>query len=575
MFKLSRFLKPYTLPIAGVLVFVFFQSLAELFLPTLMADIVDIGIVNADIGYIIRVGGIMLLVAIGGVTCTIFVNLLSSRAAMSFGKDLRDRVFTHVQAFSLHEFDKIGTASLITRTTNDITQVQMVLIMILRMMVSAPLMFIGGIIMALSRDVQLSRVIVVTIPLIAAVIAFIAIKATPLFKAMQVKLDKLNLVLRENLTGIRVIRAFNRIDQEKRRFNEANLDLTDTAIKVNKIMATIMPALILSLNFTTVAIIWFGSARIDTGNLQVGDLMAFLQYVMLIMFSLIMVSMMFVMLPRASASAVRINQVLDAAPGITDPSQPKSNSGLSGCVEFKDVTFSYPGAEKPAVSNISFSAGPGEVTAIIGSTGSGKTTLFNLMLRFYDLDSGYIVIDGIDNREMTQKQLRAKIGYVPQLSLLFAGTVADNIRFGKQDATDEEVKEAATIAQAAEFITELQDVFDAQVDQGGANFSGGQKQRLAIARALVRKPEIYIFDDSFSALDFRTDAKVRAALKKETGESTVFIIAQRVSTVMGANRIIVMHDGCIAGMGTHKELLESCDIYREIVLSQFSEEEIA
>ena len=575
MFKLSRFLKPYTLSIAGVLVFVFFQSLAELFLPTLMADIVDIGIVTADIGYIIRVGGIMLLVAVGGVTCTIFVNLLSSRAAMSFGKDLRDRVFTHVQAFSLHEFDKIGTASLITRTTNDITQVQMVLIMILRMMVSAPLMFIGGIIMALSRDVQLSRVIVVTIPVIAVVIALIAMKVTPLFKAMQVKLDKLNLVLRENLTGIRVIRAFNRIDQEKRRFNEANRDLTDTAIKVNKIMASIMPALILSLNFTTVAIIWFGSARIDTGNLQVGDLMAFLQYVMLIMFSLIMVSMMFVMLPRASASAVRINQVLDAVPDITDPHQLKTDSGLSGCVEFKNVTFSYPGAEKPAVSNISFKAGPGEVTAIIGSTGSGKSTLFNLMLHFYDLDSGSILIDGLDIREMTQKQLRAKIGYVPQLSLLFAGTVADNIRFGKQEAADEEVKQAAAIAQATEFITEMEDGFDALIDQGGANLSGGQKQRLAIARALVRKPEIYIFDDSFSALDFRTDAKVRAALKKETGESTVFIIAQRVSTVMGANRIIVMHDGCLAGIGTHKELLESCSIYREIVFSQFSEEEIA
>jgi ATP-binding cassette, subfamily B, multidrug efflux pump len=575
MFKLSRFLKPYALSIVGVLVFVFFQSLAELFLPTLMADIVDIGIVTGDIEFIIRVGGIMLLVAVGGVICTIFVNLLSSRAAMSFGKDLRDRVFTHVQAFSLHEFDKIGTASLITRTTNDITQVQMVLIMILRMMLSAPLMFIGGIIMALSRDVQLSRVIVVTIPIIAVVIAFIAMKATPLFKAMQVKLDKLNLVLRENLTGIRVIRAFNRIDQEKRRFNEANRDLTDTAIKVNKIMASIMPALILSLNFTTVAIIWFGSARIDTGNLQVGDLMAFLQYVMLIMFSLIMVSMMFVMLPRASASAVRINQVLDAVPGITDPPQLKTDRGLRGCVEFLNVTFSYPGAEKPAVSKISFSAGPGEVTAIIGSTGSGKTTLFNLMLRFYDLDSGSILVDGLDIREMAQKQLRSKIGYVPQLSLLFAGTVADNIRFGKQEATDEEVKQVADIAQATEFITEMQDGFEALVDQGGANLSGGQKQRLAIARALVRKPEIYIFDDSFSALDFRTDAKVRAALKKETGESTVFIIAQRVSTVMRANRIIVMHDGCIAGIGTHKELLESCSIYREIVFSQFSEEEIA
>ncbi|MCJ7772969.1 MAG: ABC transporter ATP-binding protein, partial [Desulfobacterales bacterium] len=404
MLKLFRFLKPYTLSITAVLGFVFFQSISELFLPTLMADIVDIGIVTGDTGYILRIGGIMILVAVGGVFCTILGNLLSSRAAMSFGKDLRSRVFAHVQAFSRHEFDQIGTASLITRTTNDITQVQMVLIMILRMMISAPLMFIGGIIMALSRDVQLSVTIIAIIPVIAAVIALIAVKAIPLYKSMQVKLDKLNLVLRENLTGIRVIRAFNRIDQEKKRFNEANLDLTDTAIKVNKILAIVMPALILSLNFTTVAVIWFGSARIDSGHMQVGDLMAFLQYVMLIMFSLIMVSMMFVMIPRASASASRINRVLDAVPGIKDPQRVKTDSGSKGCVEYKDVTFSYPGAEKPAVSNISFSAGPGEVTAIIGGTGSGKSTLFNLMLRFYDLDSGAILLDGVDIRDMTQER---------------------------------------------------------------------------------------------------------------------------------------------------------------------------
>ena len=575
MLKLFRFLKPYTLSITAVLVFVFFQSISELFLPTLMADIVDIGIVTGDTGYILRIGGIMILVAVGGVFCTILGNLLSSRTAMSFGKDLRGLVFAHVQAFSRHEFDQIGTASLITRTTNDITQVQMVLIMILRMMVSAPLMFIGGIIMALSRDVQLSGTIVAIIPVIAAVIALIAIKAIPLYKSMQVKLDKLNLVLRENLTGIRVIRAFNRIDQEKKRFNEANLDLTDTAIKVNKILAIVMPALILSLNFTTIAVIWFGSARIDSGHMQVGDLMAFLQYVMLIMFSLIMVSMMFVMIPRASASASRINQVLDAVPGIKDPLRVKTDSGSRGCVEYRDVTFSYPGAEKPAVSNISFSAGPGEVTAIIGGTGSGKSTLFNLMLRFYDLDSGAILLDGVDIRDMTQERLRAKIGYIPQIALLFTGTVAENIRFGKQGATDEEIRHAAAIAQATEFITGMPGGFDAFIAQGGANVSGGQKQRLAIARALVRMPEIYIFDDSFSALDFKTDAMVRAALKKYTGESTIFIIAQRVNTVMAADRIIVLDGGRVAGIGAHKELLESCAVYREIVYSQLAKEEIA
>lgn len=577
MIKLFRFLKPYSLTIAVILLLVFFQSMAELFLPTLMADIVDKGIVFGDIELIVRTGGIMVLVALGGVICTVLGSYFASRTAMSFGKILRNRVFGHVQSFSLHEFDQIGTASLITRTTNDINQVQMVLLMILRMMVHAPLMFVGGVIMALSRDVQLSKSIVVVIPIIALTITIITAKAIPLFKIMQLKLDKLNLVLRENLTGIRVIRAFNQIEREKKRMNAANLDLTSTATKVNKLIAATMPVLMLSLNFTAIAVVWFGSARIDSGNLQVGDLMAFLQYVMLILFSLVMVSMMLVMIPRASASAERINEVLDALPSIKDPAAIKTGtgSGRQGYVQFANVTFSYPGAEKPALNNISFSAGPGEVTAVIGSTGSGKSTLFKLLLRFYDTDSGNISVDGISIEDLPQEDLRARIGYVPQKSLLFSGTVAENIRFGKQDATDDEIRHAAELAQAGEFIDELPGGFEAKIDQGGANLSGGQKQRLAIARALVRKPEIYIFDDSFSSLDFKTDARLRSALDQETTNTTVFIIAQRVSTVISADRIIVLEDGCLAGIGSHQELMETSAVYREIVYSQLSEEEIA
>lgn len=575
MIKLLRLLKPYRLPVIFALMLVFIQSLAELYLPTLMADIVDTGIVQGDTDYILRVGGLMLLVAAGGTLCSVGASFLSAKVSVGFGSMLRQKVFSHVEKFSLQEFDQIGTASLITRTTNDINQIQHVLTVMFRMLVSAPMMCIGGIIMAVSRDAKLSLIFLVAIPIVSGIILLIIRHSIPLFKAMQTKIDKLNLVLRENLTGIRVIRAFNRLDHERKRFDLANCDLRDTAIRVNQIMAALMPSMMLMLNLSIVATLWFGAVRIDQGNLQLGNLMAFTQYAMQILFSLVMLSMMFVMIPRASASAVRINEVLAVVPQITDAGQVNHTGSKRASVEFKNVTFSYPGAEKPALRNISFTAGPGQVTAIIGGTGSGKSTLINLIPRFYDVDSGCILVDGVDVRKLPQKVLRAKIGYVPQRALLFSGTVADNIRFGKETATLDEVRHAATVAQAGEFIDVMEQGYHSEIAQGGTNISGGQRQRLAIARALVRKPEIYLFDDSFSALDFKTDAQLRAALKQQIANATVIIVAQRVSTVMDADQIIVLDQGQMAGIGSHKQLLNTCQVYREIVASQLAKEEIA
>ncbi|MGG4143307.1 ABC transporter ATP-binding protein [Paenibacillus algorifonticola] len=575
MLKLFRFLKPFRWLIAAVLVLVFIQSLSDLYLPTLMADIVDDGVAKGDTPLIWKIGSFMLLIAaIGGIS-SIGASYFSAKASASFGRLVREKVFGHVQNFSLQEFDKIGTASLITRTTNDITQVQQVLMMILRMMVMAPMMCIGGIIMAVSKDAKLSLVLVVALPVLAGAILLVVRKGIPLFKMMQVRIDKLNLVLREGLTGIRVIRSFDRTNYENKKFDAANSDLTETAIKVNKIMAVMMPLMMLVMNLSTVAIIAIGGLRIENGDMEVGSLMAFIQYAMQIMFSLLMLSMMLVMVPRASASAVRINEVLDMVPDIADSASVKNTGSRKGYIEFRDVTFSYPGAEQPALSNISFKAAPGEVTAIIGGTGSGKSTLVNLIPRFYDTASGSIIIDDVDIRELSQETLREKIGFVPQKAVLFTGTIAENIRYGKENATDEEMKHAAEVAQAAEFIGTMKEGYGASVSQGGNNLSGGQKQRLSIARALVRQPEIYVFDDSFSALDFKTDAKLRAALREETVDSTVLLVAQRVSTVLDADRIIVLDEGHLAGIGTHRELMESCDVYREIVYSQLSEEEIA
>lgn len=575
MLKLYRFLKPYTAMIIGVFIFVTLQTLGDLYLPTLMGEIINKGVMQGDTKKILQIGGLMLLVAGAGVVCSVLASLLSAKVATGLGTILRSNIFKRVESYSLNEFDKFGTATLITRTTNDVVQIQTVTIMIMRLMISAPITAVGGTILAYRKDRALTLILAVAIPVLALVVAIIASKMIPLFRIVQLKIDRINLVLREKLTGVRVIRAFNTDEREKKRFNDANVDLTENYIKVNRIMAFMMPSIMLIMNLTSLSILWFGGIRISKGSMDLGALSSFTQYAMQIMISMLMLAMMFIMVPRAQAAAVRINEVLDTMPEILDPEKTNSSFSGRGFIEFKDVTFSYNGAEEPALKNISFIAKPGEVTAIIGSTGSGKSTLINLIPRFYDVDSGSVLIDGVDVREIPQEVLRKKIGLVPQKAVLFSGTILENIRFGNEDASEEEIRHAAEVAQALEFIENMDGGFEHEISQGGTNVSGGQKQRLSIARAIVRKPEIYIFDESFSALDFKTDANLRAALKKETADATVIIVAQRVSTIMDADRIIVLDEGRIVGMGTHKELMKECDVYREIVFSQLSEEEIA
>ena len=575
MIKLYRFLNHYTAYIAVIILLLFIQVISDLYLPTLMADIVDKGLANKDINYILKIGGFMLFIATGGTLCAIIATYLSSKTAVAFGTILREKIFAKVESFSLHEFDQLGTATLITRTTNDVTQIQQVTILIFSMMITAPLTCIGGVIMAMQQDVSLAWVLVVAIPILFSIIALTLKKGLPLFKVMQIKIDKLNLVLRENLTGIRVVRAFNRTNKEKLRFDDANADLMNNAIQVNIIMAVLMPVMMLVMNLTTVALVWFGAIKIENSVMSMGSLLAFIQYASQILFSLLMLVMLCIMVPRAQVSAVRINEVLDAKLDIIDPEKPKTANCRRGFVEFKDVSFRYPGADKPALSNITFRASPGELTAIIGGTGSGKSTLINLIARFYDVESGSVLVDGIDVREMSQKALRAKIGFVPQKTVLFSGNIAENVRYGNENATMEEIKHAVDVAQATEFVIGIEAGFDHHIAQGGTNISGGQKQRLSIARAIIRKAEIYIFDDSFSALDFKTDAKLRANLKAEIADTTVFIIAQSVSTVRDADRIIVLNEGRISGIGTHEELLTTCKVYSEIVASQLSKEDLA
>jgi ATP-binding cassette subfamily B protein len=509
--------------------------------------------------------------------CAITGSFYSSKVATGFGRILRSAIFARAEHFSIHQFDRFSAASLVTRTTNDTTQVQQMLIMMLTMVITAPMMAIGGVILALSQDTQLAWVLIAVMPVMALIFGLIMRGALPLSQAMQAKIDRLNLVLGEGLSGVRVIRAFDRGSHQRERFDAANLDLTNTAIAVNRLIAFLMPALIVMLNLTSIAILWVGSHRIDAGQMQVGAMIASLQYAMQILFAVFMVTAMFVMLPRASASAKRINEVLDVAPEIVDPAAPVQPQLATkrGQVEFQNVTFQYPGAEEPALTGVSFTARPGEVTAIIGGTGSGKSTLAGLIPRFYDVNQGRVLVDGVDVREMTQADLRARIGFVPQKAVLFTGTVAANIRYGRENASDEEIRHAATVAQAIEFVDAMPEKFASPISQGGINLSGGQKQRLSIARAIVRKPDVYVFDDSFSALDFATDARLRAALRDETGDATVFVVAQRISTVITADRIIVLDNGRVAGVGTHAELLENNEIYREIVASQVSLEEVA
>jgi ATP-binding cassette subfamily B protein len=486
-------------------------------------------------------------------------------------------MFSHVETFSLKEFDQVGTSSLITRTTNDIAQIEQVYMMILKMMTMAPLMCIGGIIMAVSKDAKLSLVLVVALPLLIVSIFVLARKGMPYFKAIQKKMDRLNLILREELTGIRVIRSFNRTKHEVQRFDEANKDITQTSIRINQIMSAAMPLMMLIMNLSMVAIVWFGGLRINSGSMQVGDLMAFIQYAMQIMFSVLMGAMMFIMIPRAQISATRVNEVLDLQPDIQDTKRnglEKIDENAQG-VEFQNVTFSYPGAEKPALSDISFTAQVGKTTAIIGGTGTGKSTLLNLIPRYFDTTSGSVRVNGADVKTFSLDKLRRMIGYVPQKSVLFTGTVADNIRYGNERATDEEIEEAARIAQADDFIREMGEGYDSVIAQGGKNVSGGQKQRLAIARALARQAEVYLLDDSFSALDYRTDARLRSALGRVTQSAALIIVAQRVSTVLHADKIIVLDDGRIVGMGTHGELIQTCAVYKEIVASQLNKEELA
>jgi ATP-binding cassette subfamily B protein len=572
---LTRFLRPYRRALVFVIVLLLVQAIANLYLPDLNADIINNGVLKGDTGYIISTGAFMLAVTLLLAIASIVSVYWGSKTAMAFGRDVRSAIFGKVQDFSQTEVNLFGTPSLITRNTNDVQQVQQVVAMALNMMISAPIMAVGGIIMALRQDVPLSGLIVIIVPLMGLVIGLLMTRVVPLFMAMQIKIDRINQVVRETLSGIRVIRAFVRTEHEEKRFDAANRDLTRTALSVNRIFAVMIPTLMGIFNLSAVAIMWFGSIRVDSGAMQIGNLTAFLMYIMQILMSVMMATIMFVMVPRAAVSAGRIQEVLETHPSVEDPAVPAVPSAAHGFVEFRDVEFRYPGAEHPVLRGISFSAGPGETTAIVGSTGSGKSTLINLVPRFYDVTSGSVLVDGVDVREMLQEDLWRKVGVVPQQAFLFNRTVASNVRYGDPDATDDEVMHALEVAQGREFVMEMPDGLAAPITQGGSNVSGGQRQRLAIARALAKRPEVYIFDDSFSALDFKTDSMLRAALRQELDSATVIIVAQRVGTIMTADRIVVMDDGMVVGIGTHAELLETCPTYREIVFSQLSEAEVA
>ena len=575
---LSEYLKPYWKYVLLVVLLLTFQAVMNLYLPNLNADIINNGVVKGDVDYIWKTGGLMLAATFLVIIVSVISTYFASKTAMSFGRDLRNAVFEKVLSFSQAELEKFGVPTLITRNTNDVYQMQMMVQIGLTMIVTAPIMAAGSIIMALRQDVVLSYSILIIVPLMGAVVGIMIWIATPLFRSVQKKIDRVNQVLREKLMGVRVIRAFVKDDYEARRFDQANKDLMQTTLKVNRLMAFGIPSLMAIMNLAMVAIVWFGSIRIDSGAMPIGNLTAFLTYVMQIMISVMVAMGMFIMVPRAEASAERILSVLETKPSIeSGPDVKVSQVPLSkGLLEFKDVEFRYPGAERPVLRDISFSAQPGEFTAIVGSTGAGKSTLVNLIPRFYDVTDGQILLDGVDIRDIPVEDLRARISLVPQKAFLFRGTVEENLKWGNENATTEELWHALEIAQAKEFVMDMPGQLQAFIDQAGANVSGGQRQRLSIARALVKKADVYVFDDCFSALDFKTESLVRSALREELKDASVIIVAQRVSSIMDADKIVVLNDdGTVAGIGTHDELLKTCRVYQEIVYSQLSKEEIA
>lgn len=568
-------LRPYRKPIALLVALQFLQTCASLYLPTLNADIIDEGVVKGDSGYILSYGALMIGISLAQVVCNIGAVYYGARTAAAVGRDLRGAVFDRVQSFSAREVGHFGAPSLITRTTNDVQQVQMLALMTFTLMVSAPIMCVGGIVMALGLDVPLSGVLVAVVPVLAICVTLIVRRLRPLFRAMQERLDTVNRVLREQITGNRVIRAFVRDEYEQQRFRKANADLTEVALGSGNLLALMFPVVMTVVNVSSVAVVWFGAHRIESGGMQIGDLTAFLAYLMQIVMSVMMATFMFMMVPRAEVCAERIQEVLGTESSVVPPVAPVTELRRHGHLEVRGAGFRYPGAEEPVLRHIDLVARPGETTAVIGSTGSGKSTLLGLVPRLFDATDGEVLVDGVDVRTVDPKVLARIVGLVPQKPYLFAGTVATNLRYGNPDATDEELWHALGVAQAREFVERLEGGLDAPVSQGGTNVSGGQRQRLAIARTLVQRPEIYLFDDSFSALDYATDAALRAELGRETAEATVVIVAQRVATIRDADRIIVLDEGRVVGVGRHQELMADNETYREIVLSQLTEAEAA
>ncbi|MFE5310264.1 ABC transporter ATP-binding protein [Isoptericola sp. NPDC056573] len=575
------YLRPYAGAVGLLLVLQLLATLASLYLPSLNADIVDNGVTTGDTAYIMRVGGWMLLVSLVQVLCAVGAVFLGARAATALGRDVRRDLFDSVQGFSARELGQFGAPSLITRTTNDVQQVMMVVLMTFTIMVMAPIMLVGGVIMALQEDVELSALLLVVVPVLGIAMGLLMWRMVPYFKAMQKRIDAINGVLREQITGLRVVRAFVRENRELERFGATNEALYDTSLNAGKLMALAFPMVMLIMNASSVAVLWFGAQRIDNGQMEVGALMAFLSYIMYILMAVMMSTMMVMMVPRASVAAGRISEVLETETSVTEPAAPVSLSSLAdgegprGEVRFEGVGFRYPGADEPVLHDLAFTASPGRVTAIIGSTGAGKTTLLNLVPRLFDVTEGRVLLDGVDVRDLATGDLGSQLGLVPQKAFLFSGTVADNLRYGKADATEEEMWAALEIAQARDFVEALPEGLEAPVAQGGTTFSGGQRQRLAIARAVVRRPRVYLFDDSFSALDYSTDARLRAALRPRTQDATVLVVAQRVATIRDADQILVLDHGRIVGRGTHAGLLADNETYQEIVSSQMSLEEAA